>query len=398
MSNFEDTTNERQPYLSTDPTVIAPFEEFEPTFEYLSLKSLLPYAQHIYLHWKERRIKRMGKPIAPTLKFEENEKDNNDPYICFRRREVRQVRKTRRQDAVSSERIRRLKAEMQQSRDLVAMVSHREKCRETSLKSERAVFLMRTKFKEVKRKLAVVGGDEDLVPIKKKKPVADASANVRNAVRPDGSITGPLTMVSLSDYRRKRNAARNTQIDKRCQRKFELNLGWSDQTEEEYFDILSEAYKCFRNLAVTESPADAEETDADSIFSSANSESSMSSVGSTRSASRYRQRYGRGGRVYIDRTLTAGEKEELEKTAPPKSALEERLRFDPRLSADEKPIALDEFSIDQISYRARLLPPPPPRNTIRISTGSMSSPLVARPQIVNSPSASRQSLPFQTPK
>jgi hypothetical protein len=108
----------------------------------------------------------MGKPIAPTLKFEENEKDNNDPYICFRRREVRQVRKTRRQDAVSSERIRRLKAEMQQSRDLVAMVSHREKCRETSLKSERAVFLMRTKFKEVKRKLAVVGGDEDLVPVK----------------------------------------------------------------------------------------------------------------------------------------------------------------------------------------------------------------------------------------
>lgn len=72
----------------------------------------------------------------------------------------------------------------------------------------------------------------------------------------------------------------------------------------------------------------------------------MSSVGSTRSASRYRQRYGRGGRVYIDRTLTAGEKEELEKAAPTMSALEERLRFDPRLSADEKPIALDEFSIE----------------------------------------------------
>ena len=166
MSNFEDTTNERQPYLSTDPTVIAPFEEFEPTFEYLSLKSLLPYAQHIYLHWKERRIKRMGKPIAPTLKFEENEKDNNDPYICFRRREVRQVRKTRRQDAVSSERIRRLKAEMQQARDVVAMVSQREKSRETALKTERAVFLMRNKVKDVKRKLKIEGNDDDLVPVK----------------------------------------------------------------------------------------------------------------------------------------------------------------------------------------------------------------------------------------
>src|SRR5271156_6203230 len=167
MSNFEDTTNERQPYLSTDPNVIAPFEEFEPTFEYLSLKALLPYAQHVYQHWKERRIKRMGKPIAPSLKFEENEKDdNNDPYICFRRREVRQVRKTRRQDAVTSERIRRLRAEMQQARDLVTMVSTREKCREEALKSDKALFLMRSRVKEVKRKLAIVGGDEDLVPLK----------------------------------------------------------------------------------------------------------------------------------------------------------------------------------------------------------------------------------------
>jgi enhancer of polycomb-like protein len=167
MSNFEDTTNERQPYLSTDPTVIAPFEEFESTFEYLSLKALLPYAQHVYLHWKERRIKRLGKPIPPSLKFEESEKDDsNDPYICFRRREVRQVRKTRRQDAVSSERIRRLKTEMQQARDLVAMVSTREKLREEALKAERNLFSMRCKVKEVKRKLAIVGGDEDLVPLK----------------------------------------------------------------------------------------------------------------------------------------------------------------------------------------------------------------------------------------
>jgi enhancer of polycomb-like protein len=167
MSNFEDTTNERQPYLSTDVNVIAPFEEFEPTFEYLSLKALLPYAQHVYLHWKERRIKRLGKPIGPSLKFEENEKDDsNDPYICFRRREVRQVRKTRRQDAVSSERIRRLKTEMEQARDLVAMVSMREKCREEALKAERNVFAMRCKVKEAKRKLAIVGGDEDLVPLK----------------------------------------------------------------------------------------------------------------------------------------------------------------------------------------------------------------------------------------
>jgi hypothetical protein len=54
---------------------------------------------------------------------------------------------------------------------------------------------------------------------------------VRNALRPDGSSAGPLTMVSLNDYQRKRNLARNVQIDKRCSRKLETNLGWADLTE-----------------------------------------------------------------------------------------------------------------------------------------------------------------------
>ena len=118
--------------------------------------------------------------------------------------------------------------------------------------------------------------------------------------------------------------------------------------------MLSEAYRCFRNLAVTESPSDGE-TDADSVFSSANSVSSASSAqstGSCRSVSRYRQRYGRGGRVYVDRTLTSDEKEELAKNqlqVLQNPILEERWKFDPRVSEDEKPVTLNEFSIEYIS-------------------------------------------------
>jgi hypothetical protein len=114
---------------------------------------------------------------------------------------------------------------------------------------------------------------------------------------------------------------------------------------------LSAAYRCFRNLAVTESPSDVE-TDAESVFSAANSESSVSSFGSTgsgRSLSRYRQRYGRSGRVYVDRTLTGSEKDELGKTQL-KGVLEnpilgERWRFDPRVWEDERCVILDEFDI-----------------------------------------------------
>src|SRR3981189_3391254 len=116
--------------------------------------------------------------------------------------------------------------------------------------------------------------------------------------------------------------------------------------QEEYFGLLSEPFRCFRNLAVQE-PASDVETDADSVFSSAASVSSSSSTGSsysTRSVSRYRQRYGRGGRVYLDRTLTMDEKENLEKTQLKEMLenpiLEERLRYDPRACEDEKPVIL----------------------------------------------------------
>jgi hypothetical protein len=104
------------------------------------------------------------------------------------------------------------------------------------------------------------------------------------------------------------------------------------------------------------------ETDTDSVFSSAASVSSASSVestGSNQSVSRYRQRYGRGGRVYVDRTLTADEKEDLEKTqlktVLENPIVEERMKFDPRASEDTHVIELDEFSIECSLINAQLI-------------------------------------------
>ena len=183
-----------------------------------------------------------------------------------------------------------------------------------------------------------------------------------------------------------------------------------------YVGALTDAYQCFRNLAVTDSPSDVE-TDDDSVFSAASSVSSVSSTSSIVSASRYRQRYGRASRVYLDRTFTADEKEEFEKAQlallSESPVLEERLKHDPRVLEDEKSSALDEYSIQytlsntfayhrQIVYRARLLPSRlqqagPGLNGIRVSPGNLSSPHTARPLL--SPSSSRLSVPiFQTPK
>lgn len=187
--------------------------------------------------------------------------------------------------------------------------------------------------------------------------------------------------------------------------------------------MYTDGYRCFRNLITTEEPTYIE-TDADSVFSAANPVSSVSSAGSTssgRTVSRYRQRYGRGGRVWVDRTLTASEKEDLEKYQTSSHLngpiLEERWKYDPRASEDEKPVPLDEYDIQypppslsscsltysrQVVYRSRLLPPPSPRvpvgmgPPIRLNPNMLSTQLM-RPQI-NSPSFPRPSLPFQTPK
>jgi len=127
--------------------------------------------------------------------------------------------------------------------------------------------------------------------------------------------------------------------------------------QEEYLGMLPEAYRCFRNLAITESPSDVE-TDADSVFSAAGSVSSVSSTSSVRSTSRYRQRYGRGGRVYVDRTFTADEKEEFGKSQlswlSENPILEERLKYDPRALEEEKSVALDEYAIEYASVSVSL--------------------------------------------
>jgi len=248
--------------------------------------------------------------------------------------------------------------------------------------------------------------------------------------------SGPLRLVPLSEHRKILETNRNAVVEKRLSRKLEPNRGWTDQTEvhinfkmmsnslqEEYFGLYTDGYRCFRNLAITDEAMDIE-TDADSIFSAADSVSSMSSAGSTassRTVSRYRQRYGRGGRIWVDRTLTASEKENLEKTQLSfylkDPILEERWKYDPRASEDEKPIILDEDDIQyvlllkyhfltcsrQIVYRARLLPPSPDRRmpggvglTVKVIP-SVSSPQLMRSHI-NSPSMPRPSLPLQTPK
>ena len=164
MNFFEQTSFTKQPFASVDNAPVLPYEEMESAFDDTIEDISRRYAKDIYEHWKTQRLMHQNAPLMPTLKFERNvETDDSDPYVCFRRREVRQIRKTRGRDAQITEKLKKLRHELEQARQLMHMVKQREFVRKDQLAQDRAIFIKRTEVKETKRSLGIKDDDEDLI-------------------------------------------------------------------------------------------------------------------------------------------------------------------------------------------------------------------------------------------
>ncbi|KAI5803217.1 enhancer of polycomb-like-domain-containing protein [Geopyxis carbonaria] len=189
MDLYESTIQLRQPFLSVDVTSVMSYEEMESSFEEGLEPSLKNIAKLLYSHWKEQKIARGGRALIPVLKkFEQgNEKDDGDPYVCFRRREVRQVRKTRRTDAQSSDKLKRIRQELETARGLVKDVLQRETMRKNQFEYERQIFEKRRTMVDLKRKLNIRGDDEDLINKPKRRPTEQTTAPaIRMPLRQEG--------------------------------------------------------------------------------------------------------------------------------------------------------------------------------------------------------------------
>jgi len=201
MNFFEETAQAKQPFAVVDSPSIISYAEMEASFDVVE-ETVRKFAKDIYEHWKSRRTQAGNRPLQPVLKvgvpdryegeamltllqFETGQDtDDGDPYVCFRRREVRQIRKTRGRDAQSAEKLRRLRKELEDARQLVGMVRQRELARKEILITERQVFLQRGEVKETKRKLGIKDDDEDLINQKVREDLACCSrpdANARTA-------------------------------------------------------------------------------------------------------------------------------------------------------------------------------------------------------------------------
>lgn len=163
MDVFEDTAAEQTPFASVDNTVVG-YDMMVPSLNHLNSTSILQHAKAIYEYWKNSRQEMGNKPLHPTLKFETHqETDDTDPYVCFRRREARQTRKTRARDNKVAETLKRLRRELEDGRQLMLLSFEREMMKRELLHMDRAVFEDRARLKQMKLRLGIKGEDEDLV-------------------------------------------------------------------------------------------------------------------------------------------------------------------------------------------------------------------------------------------
>ncbi|KAG2229822.1 hypothetical protein INT48_008266 [Thamnidium elegans] len=308
MWECESTTNKQWPHLYLDATQIPDYDTFiEQVPDYSKLKSF-PNFPSIYQHWFTRRQQRQGKSIIPQLKFEETLKNEADPYVCFRRRETKPIRKTRRTDQHSLERLRKLRSEMEMSRNLLEMVLRREKIRKEGLVLEHTVFEKKRTLLEYQRTLGIKE-DEDLLLLPKKKRHVEGS--------------GATIKIPLHKLNRVHKTPAQLAMEAELAKKRELDLPYSDVTDAPYQPFpLSTPQQFYQPL--------------------------------DNSTEQFRKRVGRNGRIFIDRIgYQPNEKDD-------------RYKFDSDMSEDEESMEIDEMDSLYLKHRVQLLTEPELRNLVTI--------------------------------
>lgn len=161
--------------------------------------TLLRMARAVYPYWKERRTERDCHRIIPTLnvciccldvhvccmlivllQFDESDV-KNESYICFRRREIKAVRKTRTAQASSSDKLIRLKNELSSAFDLSRMVYAREVTKRACTADIRGVWERRMELADLKKQFPALGGrdDDELLVDKERAPRASRRTDMR---------------------------------------------------------------------------------------------------------------------------------------------------------------------------------------------------------------------------
>ncbi|KAJ9195759.1 hypothetical protein DTO164E3_6594 [Paecilomyces variotii] len=365
MNFFEETAQTKQPFAAVDNPPVLAYSEMEDSFDAAVEDSVRRFAKDIYEHWKDRRTKAGNRPLQPTLKFETGQDtDDADPYVCFRRREVRQIRKTRGRDAQSAEKLRRLRKELEDARQMVAMVRQRELARKEMLSIEKQIFMQRSEVKEMKRKLGIKDDDEDLINQKpKKKPVdvptiqRPVPTQLRVPQRPGTQAAEDLQL--LEDVQSEKENEILRDIKQNLAKHIKWNEGYVDATRAPLSPSPDRTFEAgFRPAITTQLPTppssessedinDSPMVDHAAVYFNKFAPHAMDVDGDTSRIPSFRRRIGRGGRLMIDRrNLASRSRVEMD------PLIADRFKYDQDDSDEEIIYEADKYDIQIMQHRA----------------------------------------------
>ncbi|CAK4030975.1 Enhancer of polycomb 1 [Lecanosticta acicola] len=241
MDFFEETSQRIQPFANVDSAPVLTLDEMLQNKQEDLSGGAEKFLKPLYQYWVS---KKGSRPLMPAIKVKvldtTSEADDADPYVCFRRREVRQTRKTRGRDAQVVEKLKKLRIELEMARNLVASVREREHLNGQNLKLSRTVFEQRKSLKEVKVAKNIVGEkgeDEELLVNQKPvvKPKRPEGSGQRPTIRlrsigersaPENDFPGGL----LADVQADADSFVQQAIESRKEQHRRWNQQWSDET------------------------------------------------------------------------------------------------------------------------------------------------------------------------
>ncbi|KAJ5826164.1 Enhancer of polycomb-like protein 1 [Penicillium riverlandense] len=367
MNFFEETAQAKQPFAAVDSPPVPSFAEMENAMDAAVEDCVKRFAKDIYEHWKSRRMATENHSLQPSLKFETGQDtDDSDPYVCFRRREVRQIRKTRGRDAQSAEKLRRLRKELEDARQLIALVRQREIGRREMISMERQVFVQRTEVKEMKRKLNIKDDDEDLINQKPKKKQAEmpqrpSAPQLRLPLK--GGLTGAEDLQLLEEVQAEKENDILRDIKQNISKHIKWNEGYVDHTRaplspspERTFDTAA-----FRPAFTAQLPTPPSSEASDHNMMDTSLDVSSPLFARDKFASRaielheephklpsFRRRIGRGGRLLVDRRNVVAARCSVD--LDPLKA--DRFKYDQEDSDDEPVYDTDGYSLQIMQHRA----------------------------------------------
>ncbi|KAF9884355.1 Enhancer of polycomb-like protein 1 [Aspergillus nanangensis] len=365
MNFFEETAQAKQPFAAVDSPPVLSFSEFEDSMDGAVEEYVKEFAKDVYEHWKSQRMNTGNRSLQTSLKFETGQDtDDSDPYVCFRRREVRQIRKTRGRDAQSADKLRRLRKELEDARQLVALVRQRELARKEMLAMERQVFLQRSEVKDMKRKLNIKDDDEDLINQKPKKKPTEAPAaqrpaapQLRMAPKAGTQTTDDLQM--LEDVQAEKENEILRDIKHNITKHVKWNEGYVDFTRAPLSPSPERTFQAsFRPAITTQLPTPPSSDSSEHMLDPPLDTTALSfrdklashAMDLSDDASQmpsFRRRIGRSGRLWIDRRNLASRcRVEMD---PWKA---DRFKYDQEDSDEELDFERDQFDIQIMQHRA----------------------------------------------